>query len=98
MNYDELDPGIRDIVRLLNESGHVTTDSGDGVSKPADWYASGEAIPFPHVVIEAEREELCEHADAVARLLGPEWNVEATYQTLTKTAHLFARAVDARER
>lgn len=32
-NYDELDPGIREVVRFLNEAGFTTTDSGDGVSK-----------------------------------------------------------------
>lgn len=37
MNYDELDPGIRETVRWLQSLGYDTTDSGDGVTKrPAD--------------------------------------------------------------
>ena len=45
-----LDPGIRDVVRYLRGKGYETTDSGDGVSKPASWFETGEALPFPHVV------------------------------------------------
>ena len=30
MNYDELNPGIRKTVKLLNSVGWETTDSGDG--------------------------------------------------------------------
>jgi len=51
-NYDELDPGIRETVKWLRSLGHDTTDSGDGRSKPADWYESGEALPYPHVYIQ----------------------------------------------
>lgn len=48
---ESLDPGIRDLVVQLRAAGYETTDSGDGVSKSKDWYESGEAIPYPHVVI-----------------------------------------------
>lgn len=48
IDYDELDPGIREVVRRLNDAGFTTTDSGDGVSK-VDWIANGEALDFPHV-------------------------------------------------
>jgi len=44
--YDDLDPGIRDAVRLLAGHGFQPTDSGDGVSK-VDWQE--EALPYPHV-------------------------------------------------
>ena len=33
IDYGELDPGIRETVRRLNEEGFETCDSGDGVSK-----------------------------------------------------------------
>ena len=46
---DEIDPGIRALVLALRLEGFETCDSGDGQSKPADWYATGEALPFPHV-------------------------------------------------
>lgn len=47
INYDELDPGIREVVRRLNNAGFTTTDSGDGVSKPE--ILDGDALDFPHV-------------------------------------------------
>jgi hypothetical protein len=93
-----LDPGIRDVVVVVNEHGFETTDSGDGVSKPADWYESGEAIPFKHVVVATMPATMVADAERLAVVLGPEWNVEATYQTLTKNAHLFARELVPQER
>lgn len=52
---DDCDPGIRDVVQLLNDHGFETADSGDGVTKFADpdW-ADGhwQIIPAPHVFLE----------------------------------------------
>lgn len=97
MGVMELDPGIRDIVLRIQAAGFETTDSGDGVSKPQEWYESGEAIPFPHVVVRTTPKRMIVDAHTVADLLGPDWNVEAEYQTLTGDAHLFARTLDPRE-
>lgn len=36
IDYDEIDPGVRRLVRLLRDNGFETCDSGDGVSKYAD--------------------------------------------------------------
>jgi hypothetical protein len=36
IDYEELDPGIRVLVKELNDRGVITSDSGDGVSKPFD--------------------------------------------------------------
>lgn len=47
VDLDELDPGIRRVVALLNSRGWVTTDSGDGVTKEP----GPDVIPMPHVVI-----------------------------------------------
>jgi hypothetical protein len=47
INYEELDPGIRDVVKVLRENGFYTTDSGDGVSKTE----RDGVIDFPHVVM-----------------------------------------------
>jgi len=51
IDYDEIDPGIRDVVRRLREAGYNTTDSGDGVTKFAE---GGEAmdcaLPYAHVL------------------------------------------------
>lgn len=56
IDYSTLDPGIREVVRLLREAGHETTDSGDGVSKGAD------GLPRAHVVIRVDRPDLLVHA------------------------------------
>ena len=76
---DALDPGIRDLVVQLNDAGFSTTDSGDGKSKPAEWYASGEAFPYPHVVCEVSQEQIVKETQRLSEVLGPTWRVEATY-------------------
>lgn len=43
-----LDPGVRRLVMWLRSLGFNTTDSGDGVSKPAD---QEEVLEMPHVHI-----------------------------------------------
>ena len=93
-----LDPGIRDVVLRLNAAGFVTTDSGDGASKPDDWYASGEAIPIPHVVISTDPERMIADAHRAALVLGDDWTVEVSYETRTQTVHLFARQLTLPER
>jgi hypothetical protein len=45
IDYDLLDPGIREVVRWLRDNGFETTDSGDGKSKPAD----ERVLDYPHV-------------------------------------------------
>lgn len=45
LNYEEMDPGIRDVVKALNEAGFETTDSGDGSKAATD----EDAFAFPHV-------------------------------------------------
>lgn len=45
LDYAELDPGIREIVRRLREAGFDTTDSGDGKSKPK----AARVFDVPHV-------------------------------------------------
>ncbi len=60
--YDELDPGIRNVVRWLNDNGFRTVDSGDGRTKftedgrPLPEWDSGDpdydcVMPFPHAII-----------------------------------------------
>lgn len=48
LDYDELDPGIRDTVRWLRDRGFKTTDSGDGATKLLE-IRDEEALPYPHV-------------------------------------------------
>lgn len=52
IDFGELDPGVRELVRRLREQNFLTCDSGDGVSKPAD----ERVFDRPHVMIaEAHR-------------------------------------------
>jgi hypothetical protein len=46
VKYSALDPGIREVVRLLRGWGFDTTDSGDGVTKPLDFEG---VLRIPHV-------------------------------------------------
>lgn len=51
IDYDAIDPGVRETVRRLNALGFETTDSGDGVSKLDEGYPADEILDFPHVYI-----------------------------------------------
>lgn len=64
--YDELDPGIRRIVRALNAEGLTTTDSGDGVSK-ADPCCGMNA--FPHVALRVALDDMRDAFDRVQHVL-----------------------------
>ena len=86
LDYNTLDPGIREVVRGLVSLGYDTTDSGDGVSK-ADM---GCALPFRHVVamLPSTVTEL-HHAvwfaeqmrGHIEQITGTEWMVEVGYST-----------------
>lgn len=75
MDVAALDPGIRDTVHLLASRGFTTTDSGDGVSKPAD----ERVFDCPHVAAVTTRDVFLSEADRMQRVLGAEWRVEASY-------------------
>jgi hypothetical protein len=49
---NDLDPGIRHTVAFLNANGFTTSDSGDGVSKPAA--GDDEALNMAHVYISVD--------------------------------------------
>ena len=102
LDYNSLDPGIRDVVRELNRLGYDTTDSGDGVSKPE----MGCAMPFRHVVVVAPENVA---ASGLARTChdiqtaiesfdtGHSWSVEATYTTLGSGWSILAAEYDPAE-
>lgn len=71
INYDEIDPGIRGLVRKLREKGFETVDSGDGVSKLGEME---DALPFPHVAMLSTPGELVSEADRLMVCLA-EWGV-----------------------
>jgi hypothetical protein len=51
IDYETLDPGIRETVRHLRAHGFNTTDSGDGITKPAAGWPDDEVLHVPHVAI-----------------------------------------------
>lgn len=99
LNYDELDPGIVEVVRYLRQRGYDTTDSGDGLTK----YQRGIAeegdpcyMPVPHVVclLTPNHRHLIASAGLLRVLLvgqfGEGWNVQASYDTKDGKTLLFA--------
>ncbi len=92
INYKDLDPGIREVVKYLHELGYDTTDSGDGVSKP-DMAC---AIDQPHVVCKLRSPQSLEwQAKTLQEWLRRkyedlEWHVQASYDTKDGAAMLFA--------
>lgn len=93
IDYDALDPGIRDVVRAISEWGWKTCDSGDG-SKAGTMEC---ALDHPHVFCESKDKHgfaLNLEAHTLAELLvgrfGPGWYVEASYSTKNGKAFLLA--------
>lgn len=92
IDYDALDPGIREVVRAINEWGWRTCDSGDG-SKAGVMEC---ALDHPHVFCEVRGVgfALNLEAHALTALLvqhfGPGWYVEANYSTKDGKAFLYA--------
>ena len=78
--YEDLDPGIRRLVRLLNDNGFRTCDSGDGRSKfdaegkplPA-WRSEDErfemVMPIPHVAMACSPADLVTECDRLQAVL-----------------------------
>jgi hypothetical protein len=99
LDLSTLDPGIRDVVAKLREQGFNTTDSGDGVSKSQADYATGCAIPFPHVVACCAVDALIDRTIAMQQALDwmePGWTVEGSYSPKQGThGVLFARRDEA---
>lgn len=91
VNYDELSPDIRNVVRMLREYGFDTTDSGDGSR-----FAAGDeqGYPVPMVAIKVSPADLVSETDRLLALLrlkripvtapGPELGfevcIEASYE------------------
>lgn len=67
--YEQLDPGIRKVVRWLNENGFETTDSGDGRSKFLGEDPPCCAMNFPNVAITVPRDRLVAEALRLEDLL-----------------------------
>ena len=78
--WDDLDPGIRRVVRLLHENGFDTCDSGDGKAKFGEdgkplpgWQTDDQDFdcvnPFPHVAISVSGDKLAAECDRLRDVL-----------------------------
>ena len=67
VDINSLDPGIRRVVAFLRERGFETTDSGDGVTKPAA--GDTEALTEPHVFMVANWSSLINEANRLLLVL-----------------------------
>lgn len=87
--YEQLDPGIREIVRYIRREGFVTTDSGDGKTKPP----GPDVLPYPHVAVQVPvMPTVISHADHLRRVMQcgepigkvpAGWQVQLTYDPAT---------------
>lgn len=72
-DYEEIDPGIREVVRFLRGHGFDTTDSGDGKTKfpdgPDQPPVDACAMPMANVAILVEPAHLVDEADRLCALL-----------------------------
>ena len=81
INYDELDPGVRRLVRALREHNFMTTDSGDGRTKPEDERTFGDRahvamVPLSANLILSESNRL---RDLILKWLTPRISYAAPY-------------------
>jgi len=53
LDLSSVNPGVRELVRRLNESGFNTTDSGDGKTNIESGMECAIPIPHVHIVLKA---------------------------------------------
>ena len=90
MDYAKLDPGIREIVRLLRYAGFDTADSGDGISKSENDYERGYALRTPHVFSVVAPDQMINETERLQILLGDAWDVEVSFSPKNHVAFLLA--------
>lgn len=95
--YEQLDPGIRETVRWLNNRGFKTTDSGDGRTKPR----SARTVEGPHVFITTTPDQMRAEADRLwgdlqflGRVGRSYAQVEASYDPGIKSAVILLSGVE----
>jgi len=66
---NELDPGITEVVALLQGWDFETTDSGDGVTKLRAGWSPDEALDIPHVHMQVRPDLMVQKADLLRGLL-----------------------------
>ena len=90
IDFGELDPGVRELVRRLREQNFLTCDSGDGVSKPAD----ERVFDRPHVIISTDPSKMIAEAHRLQTLVdswvsNDEWECDVSYNPKDGLAFLF---------
>jgi hypothetical protein len=90
-DYEQLDPGIRKVVRWMRENGFETTDSGDGETK-TDMDC---AFDMPNVAVHCTRADLFIEADRLADMIRThlprvyqEVHIEASYDPMDRSCVL----------
>jgi len=82
LNLNMIDPGVRELVRLLRAAGFNTCDSGDG-SKAKDMEC---AVPYPMVAIQVEKKYFFQELDRLGAFMArqgyPDWTVEGNASPL----------------
>jgi len=68
-SYEDLDPGIRDVVAWLRSEGFNTTDSGDGVTKLQGDNPYEGALEIPHVFMAVDNDKLFSEADRLLKVM-----------------------------
>jgi len=108
VDYDSLDPGIREVVRWVNDHGFATCDSGDGVTKLSDPAWDPDCInDVPHVVITVEPVRLVSQARRLLAALraagvpvdrltpdGSGVGIQASYDPVDGTAAIILSGLD----
>lgn len=67
--YEDLDVGIRRLVRTLNDNGFKTCDSGDDRSKFDDGDPGEGLLNIPHVAMSCDAKVLVSECDRLRNLL-----------------------------
>jgi len=79
-DINTIDTGVRDLVKLLQEHGFETCDSGDGSKAES----MGCALAFPHVFANCAADDLVREVDRMAQLLEANgyagWEVEGSFK------------------
>lgn len=80
-DYEQLNPGIRELVKELRDLEYETTDSGDGTN-----HANGMegAMEERHVVVQLHRDDMVDHTDEIMELLKgryPKVRIECSWST-----------------
>jgi hypothetical protein len=94
IDYEALDPGIRQAVKVLNDYGFETCDSGDGYSKEPEAREFG---PGRHVISTTVWWKLFYDANRLQEILDRErpenvdWVIEGSYNPKDKKTFLICR-------